>query len=50
MDNKRRNFVGHQFWARGYFVSTVGANERVIRAYIENPEKADQRLQDLFDR
>ena len=48
--NKPRNFVGHKFWARGYFVSTVGANEQVIRAYIENQEKEDQRLQDLFDR
>jgi putative transposase len=48
--NKPRHFVGHKFWARGYFVSTVGANEQVIRAYIENQEKEDQRLQDLFDR
>ena len=48
--NKQRNFVGHKFWARGYFVSTVGANEQIIRAYIENQEKEDQRLQDLFDR
>ncbi|PON14905.1 IS200/IS605 family transposase, partial [Candidatus Entotheonella serta] len=36
--------------ARGYFVSTVGANEQVIRAYSENQEKADQRFQNLFDR
>jgi putative transposase len=48
--NKPRNFVCHKFWARGYFVSTVGANEQVIRAYIENQEQADKRLQDLFDR
>ncbi len=48
--NKQRNFVGHKFWARGYFVSTVGINEKVIRAYIENQEKADKRLDDLFDR
>lgn len=48
--NKPRNFVGHKFWARGYFVSTVGANEQIIRSYIENQEKEDQRLQDLFDR
>ena len=43
-------FVGHKFWARGYFVSTVGINEKVIRAYIENQEKEDKRLDDLFDR
>jgi REP-associated tyrosine transposase len=48
--NKPRNFAGHKFWARGYFVSTVGANEKVIRAYIENQEKEDKRLDDLFDR
>src|SRR6516165_11827589 len=43
-------FVGHKFWARGYFVSTVGINEKVIRVYIENQEKEDKRLDDLFDR
>jgi putative transposase len=48
--NKQRNFVGHKFWARGYFVSTVGIHEKVIRAYIENQEKEDKRLDDLFDR
>ena len=48
--NKARHFVGHQFWARGYVVSTLGANEQVIRAYMENQEKEEQRLQDLFDR
>ena len=29
--NKPRNFVGHKFWARGYFVSTVGTDEKVIK-------------------
>ena len=28
---KRRNFVGQNFWARGFFVSTVGRDEEVIR-------------------
>jgi putative transposase len=28
---KKRNFVGQHFWARGYFVSTVGRDEEVIR-------------------
>ena len=31
---RRRNFVGQHFWARGYFVSTVGRDEAVIREYI----------------
>ena len=33
---RKRNFVGQHFWARGYFVSTVGRDEAVIRAYIRN--------------
>ena len=40
----RRNFVGQSFWARGYFVSTVGRDEEVIRNYIRNQEEEDQRL------
>ena len=32
---KKRNFVGQHFWARGYFVSTVGRDEAVIREYIK---------------
>ena len=48
--NKPRNFVGHKFWARGYFVSTVGADEQVVKTYIQNQEKEDQRIDDLFNR
>lgn len=50
--NKQRNFVGHKFWARGYFVSTVGADKKVIRSYIQNQETDDKRLDDigLFNR
>jgi len=44
---RRRNFTGQHFWARGYFVSTVGRDEAVIRAYIRNQEKEDQRLEQL---
>jgi putative transposase len=32
------------FWARGYFVSTVGRDEQTIRAYIRNQEMADKQL------
>ena len=39
---KKRNFVGQHFWARGYFVSTVGRDETVIREYIRNQEKGRQ--------
>jgi len=44
---RRRNFVGQHFWARGYFVSTVGRDEQVIREYIRNQEKEDARLEQL---
>ena len=44
---KKRNFVGQHFWARGYFVSTVGRDEQVIREYIRNQENEDARLEQL---
>jgi putative transposase len=40
---QKRNFVGQHFWARGYFVSTVGRDERVIREYIQKQEREDAR-------
>mgnify|MGYP002715497825 CR=1 FL=1 len=45
--NHRRNFTGQHFWARGYYVSTVGLNEAVIRQYIKNQEKEDRRIDQL---
>ena len=44
---RKRNFVGQHFWARGYFVSTVGRDEEVIRAYIRNQEQEDLRLDQM---
>ena len=44
---RKRNFVGQHFWARGYFVSTVGRDEEVIREYIKNQEEEDKRLEQL---
>ncbi|MHB9023051.1 MAG: IS200/IS605 family transposase [Armatimonadota bacterium] len=44
---KQRNFVGEHFWARGFFVSTVGADATVIRAYIERQEQEDKRVDQL---
>ena len=44
---RKRNFVGEHFWARGYFASTVGRDENVIRMYIRNQEKEDQRVEQL---
>ena len=44
---RRQNFTGQHFWARGYWVSTVGKDERAVREYIQNQEKEDQRLDQL---
>ena len=44
---RKRNFVGQHFWARGYFVSTVGRDEQVIRNYIRHQEQEDERLEQL---
>src|SRR2546425_10575968 len=44
---KVRNFVGEQFWARGYFVSTVGRDEAAIRRYIQEQEAEDTRVEQL---
>ena len=44
---RKRKFVGQHFWARGYFVSTVGRDEGVVREYIKNQEKEDERLEQL---
>ena len=44
---RKRNFVGQHFWARGYFVSTVGRGEVMIREYIRNQEKVDERLEQM---
>jgi putative transposase len=47
VERKARNFLGHKFWARGYFVSTVGRDDEMIRTYIKNQEMADQQLDQL---
>jgi putative transposase len=44
---RRQNFTGQHFWARGYYVSTVGRDEAVVRQYIREQEKEDQRLEQL---
>ena len=44
---KERNFTGENFWARGYFVSTVGADEGTVREYIRDQEQEDIRLDQL---
>jgi putative transposase len=44
---RKQNFVGQHFWARGYFVSTVGRDEDAVREYIKHQEKEDERLEQL---
>jgi putative transposase len=44
---RKQNFTGQHFWARGYFVSTVGRDETVIREYIKKQEQEDRRLDQL---
>ena len=44
---RKRNFTGENFWARGYFVSTVGLDEEIVRRYIQDQEQQDARLEQL---
>jgi len=44
---RKQNFTGQHFWARGYFVSTVGGDETVIRQYIKTQQQEDRRLDQL---
>ena len=40
---RHQSFQGYHFWARGYFVSTVGVDEQTIREYIQNQEQNDRK-------
>jgi putative transposase len=44
---RKRNFVGQHFWARGFWVSTVGRDEAVIREYIRKQEQEDKRWEQM---
>jgi len=44
---RRKHYTGHHFWARGYYVSTVGRDEATIREYIRTQEVEDRRLDHL---
>ena len=43
----KRSFTGQNFWARGYFVSTVGKDERAVREYIKRQQTEDRRFDQL---
>lgn len=44
---KSKNFTGENFWARGYFVSTVGLDEEMVRNYIREQEREDEHYEQL---
>ena len=44
---RRKNFTGQSFWARGYYVTTVGRDEEVVRNYIKHQETEDHRIDQL---
>ena len=44
---RRQNFTGQNFWARGYFVSTVGRDEETMKRYIRKQEEADRKIDQL---
>ena len=44
---RRSNFTGQHFWARGYWVSTVGKDEKAVREYLQKQEREDRRLEQL---
>ena len=43
---KKKPYRGNHFWARGYFVSTVGLDEEMIRRYVRNQENKEHRVED----
>ena len=42
-DLKKRPYWGNHFWARGYFVSTVGLDEEMIKKYVKHQEKEEKK-------
>lgn len=48
---KKKPYLGNHFWARGYFVSTIGLDEDVIRRYVkyqENEERKEENQRRAF--
>ena len=44
----KQNFRGHQFWAKGYYVNTVGLDEAKVRKYIQEQEEGES-IEDKYD-
>ena len=47
---KKKPYWGNHFWARGYFVSTVGLDEETIKKYVKYQEKEERRVEDQQQR
>ena len=43
---KQKPYWGNHFWARGYFVSTVGIDEEVIKRYVKHQEEEEKRVEE----
>ena len=43
---KEKPYWGNHFWARGYFVTTVGIDEEMIRRYIQHQEKQEKKQEE----
>ena len=44
---RRKNFIGQNFWARGYYVTTAGLDKETVRDYIRKQEDEDKKLDQL---
>ena len=44
---RKKNFMGQHFWARGFYVSTVGRDENAVRKYIWEQEDEDNRIDQM---
>lgn len=43
---KKKPYWGNRFWARGYFVNTVGLDEEMIKRYVKYQEKEERKEED----
>ena len=43
---KEKPYWGNHFWARGYFVSTIGLDEDMIKKYVQHQEREEKKIED----
>ena len=41
----KRGFTGKHFWSRGYCISTVGLDEKTVRAYVKQQDELDRQME-----